>query len=195
MPDPPYGLNCYMLVLNIYIYILISAVSNDFKYHCFKMPWKCCVSCCSSNYKSDRKYTTLYKLPREQEKREKSDASLSNFRICRIHWPDNTHLRKIAGGSSRPILPPSVFSCLPASEWTPKPQQRLPKEEFHLQKYFDKIDKFDFFQTFSPQRELYKKELPSLMLFITFYNGCTGKVGVSFKVKKKPLCKKEAFLF
>ena len=208
--QPPYALNCYMLVLNIYFYILISAVTNDFNYYCFVMPWKCCVSSCSSNYKSDGKYTTLYRLPREPEEREKwteaipnftsSDASLLNFRICRNHWPDNTPLRKISGGSSRPILPPSVFSCLPASEWTPKPQQRLPKEEFHLQKHFDKTDKFDSFQTFSPQRELYKKyqhviecKKSDSLNFIFMNNEFSQCSIVVHVINKKTLCSPVTF--
>ena len=133
------------------------------------MVYKCSVDRCRSNYASEKQQGSIsvYKLPKNREEREKwieaipffreSGCSVENYRICKKHWPSSTPMVKMPGGCSRPVLPPSVFTCIPLSENTPKPEQRVSKKEFKLQSYFDKKDVFTSFESFSPEKELLSK--------------------------------------
>ena len=126
-----------------------------------EMPYRCSVENC----KEDNSSRTLYRLPFDNPERQRwmhalpatSSSSPTNIRICDKHWPENAVLKKTKGGKLRPTAPPSVFnfpkSCIP----TPMPPPRPSKVEFVAQKFFDKKDKFDSFNSFSPQKDLRKK--------------------------------------
>ena len=74
-----------------------------------------------------------------------------------MHWPNDVKFVNIAGGSTRPGVPPTIFnvppSCLPTSKPPPRPQ----KAQFGMQNHFDKNDIFSSFAEFSPRKELLKK--------------------------------------
>ena len=110
---------------------------------------------------------SLYRLPRDDNERQlwinaipyynQKTVSADNFRVCRRHWPEDTEMVRVAGGSSRPTHPPSTFdfpkSCLP----TPKPAPRKRKVEFSTQSWLDKNDIFKSFSEFNPTKELCTK--------------------------------------
>ena len=107
------------------------------------MPNKCGVVNCKGNYNESQK-CRVFRLPKDVHERQKwldldLDLSVlppredfvldpSNFFVCEKHWPADTQMEKIPGGSTRPAIPPSIFTsvpvfCLP----TLKPAPRQPK--------------------------------------------------------------------
>ena len=106
------------------------------------MPRMCVVWGCKSNYrppKSDNihvDHVTVFKLPGNTEDRERwikniprtNMPSGCNTVVCVKHWPDNYPRKVVAGGSSRPINPPTVFNNVPQSQIpTPVSLPRLTK--------------------------------------------------------------------
>ena len=82
---------------------------------------------------------------------------LSKFFICEKHWPADTQMVTIPGGSTRPVSPPSIFdvpsSCLPSPK--PAPRQSIVEDLLNYLKYFLK-DKILSFATFRSDKELHK---------------------------------------
>ena len=130
------------------------------------MPWKCCVSKCSSNYDTQNESIKVFKLPKDTAEREKwiaaiplfheSNSTLDNYRVCRKHWPENIVMVKQSGRGSRPVVPPSVFESVPLTLYTPRPGERPPKQEFRGETIWHQKDVFTNFSNFSPQKELFK---------------------------------------
>lgn len=127
---------------------------------------KCGVVKCKGNYNKANK-CRVFKLPKDQKNQQKWIDSLpprknfvikpSSFYICEKHWPSDTPMKKLPGGSSRPISPPSIFnvpsSCLPTS----KPKPRTAKKEDRQLNYFLQKDKLTSLSAFSPEKDLNKK--------------------------------------
>ena len=130
------------------------------------MPNKCGVVDCKGNYNELNK-CRVFQLPKDESERQKWIAVLppredyvldpSKFYICEKHWPSDTSMVKIPGGSTRPVSPPSIFdvptSCLP----TPKPVPQPPKQEDRQLNFFLQRDKISSFVDFTPEKELNKK--------------------------------------
>lgn len=82
---------------------------------------KCCVTACRSGYESGDK-TAMYRLPKDSEERERWLKAIPRDNIpqgkdtvvCEKHWPANCE-KVLVYGKYRPVLPPSVFDCLPKS--------------------------------------------------------------------------------
>ena len=66
-------------------------------------------------------------------------------------------METVAGGSQRPVDPPSIFPVPSSSLPTPKPAPRPDKVEFATQSFSDKKDKFEAFHKFDPKKELMRK--------------------------------------
>ena len=88
-----------------------------------KMPRKCCVPLCKTNYKTGTPGKT-YRFPKNEEERGKWQAAIprkksdfkitSNTVVCEKHWPaDLEHY--VHYGKIRPVHPPSIFPGVPAS--------------------------------------------------------------------------------
>lgn len=131
------------------------------------MPNKCNIVECRGNYDGTSK-CRVFRLPRDEVERQRWINMIpprenfvinpANFFICERHWPVDTPMVKIPGGSTRPACPPSIFtnvppSCLP----TAKPAPRPPKPEDQQLKYFKKKDKITSFAEFLPEKQLHKK--------------------------------------
>ena len=126
---------------------------------------KCGVFNCKGNYYKDKK-CRVFRLPRDHNERQKWINVLppregfvidaDKFFICEKHW-SNPPMIKIAGGSTRPAIPPSIFdvpkSCLP----TPKPSPRPAKDENRLSKLFHSKDCIPSFDSFDPTKHLEQK--------------------------------------
>ena len=129
------------------------------------MPNKCGVVNCKGNYDSSNK-CRVFRLPKDTNEQQKwlnvlppRDGFVidpSKFFICEKHWPTDTQMVTIPGGSTRPVSPPSIFdvpsSCLPS----PKPAPRQPTVEDQQLNYFLKKDKILSLATFRPDKELHK---------------------------------------
>ena len=63
----------------------------------------------------------------------------------------------VQGGATRPKLPPSIFNIPTSSLPTPKPPPRKPKQEYAHQTFFDKNDKVFSFESFFPEKNMYKR--------------------------------------
>lgn len=87
-----------------------------------KMPLKCCVPNCNSNYKTSKEKVSVYKFPRDEEEKKKwksaiprANLEVTSFTaVCRHHWPDDCEFITVYG-KSRPADPPSVFKNIPIS--------------------------------------------------------------------------------
>ena len=159
---------------------------------------------CKGQYGGEEQFR-LFALPKNDVQRQKwinkipsfSSISVSsqNFRICNRHWPADTPMVTIPGGSTRPVLPPSIFfvpaSCLP----TPKPDPRPAKPEFALQSCFDQKDKFLSYEEFFPEKELKKKYKEMIFIrteekyrFILMNEECTKNEMTITVFNKQTLC-------
>ena len=86
------------------------------------MVLKCCVSHCNGNYASSKDKVSIYKFPKEDDKRRGWASAIprSNFKVtaytavCRRHWPDDAEFVKIKS-KLRPKHPPSAFPGIPKS--------------------------------------------------------------------------------
>lgn len=130
------------------------------------MPNKCSVVECRGNYDEASK-CRVFRLPKNENDSQKWLDTIpprdnyvidpATFFICERHWPLDTPMVKIPGGSTRPTCPPSIFnvpsSCLP----TKKPAPRPPKVEDQQLKYFQSKDRITLFADFLPERQLKKK--------------------------------------
>lgn len=108
----------------------------------------------------------MFRLPKDASERQKwlnvlpprenFTIDSDKFFICERHWTDDPPMIKLPGGSTRPVIAPSVFnvpkSCLP----TPKPAPRPAKKEDKQLRHFLEKDKITSFDTFSPDRDLHK---------------------------------------
>ena len=118
------------------------------------------------NYNTENK-CRVFKLPKDPDERQtwlscipprlEFEIDFDKFFICERHWPAGYPEVKIPGGSTRPVVPPSVFvdvpkSCLP----TPKAPPRPPKDENKQLSYFLQMDKIPSFESFSPEQEMGK---------------------------------------
>jgi len=130
------------------------------------MPKKCGVFNCKGNYSAANK-CRVFRLPHDESERKKwlnvipprDNFVIDHLKyvICEKHWPQDTPMKTIPGGSTRPTCPPSLFdvpiSCLP----TPKPSPRPDKKEDNQLDYFLKKDRITSFSDFEPFKELEKK--------------------------------------
>ena len=134
---------------------------------------KCGVVNCRGNYDASSK-CRVFRLPKQTEEsktwldvlppRENYDLDPLKFFICEKHWPVNTPMMKIPGGSTRPVEPPSIFdvppSCLPSQKFKPRP----PKDENRHLNNFNAKDKIISFDKFLPEKEIRKKYKEETMI-------------------------------
>ena len=84
-----------------------------------KMPRKCSVPNCCSNYETSIDKTTIYRFPTKDENQLKSWLAAlpkpnkikkvtRNMDICSLHWPPNANFQT-NHGKRVPSEPPSVF--------------------------------------------------------------------------------------
>lgn len=135
----------------------------------------CGVAECNGNYNPANK-CRIFKLPKDEREQQKwinvlpprADFVLDpdKFWICERHWPVDTPMRKVPGGHTRPVLPPSIFlnvpaSCHPSHKADPRPE----KVEDRQLEYFNKKDTIsNTFSEFSPDKEL-KKRYTNVLIF------------------------------
>ena len=100
--------------------------------HSFRMPRKCCVPACTSNYATGGTIK-VYRLPKDPNERLRWISAIprdnipdsSNTVVCVKHWPENFPTRSVHG-KDRPSDPPSVFPNIPLSQIpTAPPKARL----------------------------------------------------------------------
>ena len=118
------------------------------------MPNRCGVFNCRGNYDEANK-CRVFRLPKEEGAQQKLLAMLppcknfspdpAKFHICEKHWPPDTPMMKIPGGSTRPVLPPNIFNVPPSCLPTPKPCPRPVKQEDRQLESFPKKDKISSF--------------------------------------------------
>ena len=131
---------------------------------------KCGIVNCRGNYDANSK-CRVFRLPKQTPERQewldglpqRKDFVLdpSKFFICEKHWPSDTPMMKIPGGSTRPVEPPSLFnvppSCLPSPKPKPRGESRSTRDEDRHLKHFMNKDKIIYFAKFSPKKEILKK--------------------------------------
>ena len=132
------------------------------------MPNVCNVFGCTGNYR-DRP-ARIFKLPSHPSDRQiwidrlpprvRFELNPNTFHLCELHWPENFEAKKVPGGHTRPVHPPSIFpnvpkSCLP----TPKPKPRSTNVndiEARQAAHLKKVDGIVSFESFKPEKHLKK---------------------------------------
>ena len=97
---------------------------------------------CRGNYDPLSK-RRVFKLPSLDPERQKwlavippcKDFDIANaksFFVCEQHWPQNSLMKKLPGGTTRPTVAPSVFdvhaSYLPIPQPPPRPAKQIDKQ-------------------------------------------------------------------
>lgn len=80
---------------------------------------KCCVPGCRTGYDAGDR-TPVYRLPKDQVERSRWIQAIPrdnipngpNTVVCENHWP-TVYMRVLKNGKYRPVVPPSVFNCVP----------------------------------------------------------------------------------
>ena len=122
------------------------------------MPNRCGVFNCRGNYDEANK-CRVFRLPIEEGEQQKWLAMLpppdpANYHICEKHWPSDTPMMKITGGSTRPVLPSNIFDVPPSYLPTHKPGPRPALQEDRQLESFMKKDKISSFSQFFPEETI-----------------------------------------
>lgn len=129
------------------------------------MPSKCNVYNCKGNYYAHTK-CRVFKLPRDELQRQSWINKIperlhfkiddDKYHICEKHWPPGYRVKKIAGGSTVPVDPPSVFDVPKSTLPSPKPLPRPEKVKDVQLAYFNKKDRVNSLKSLNPERFLKK---------------------------------------
>ena len=130
------------------------------------MPHKCNVYNCQGNYYPHTK-CRIFKLPNDELQRriwinkiheiKHYVINPKTYHICEKHWPPGYRVKKIAGGSTVPCDPPSVFDVPKSTLPSPKPAPRPKKVEDRQLAHFRKTDRITSLSSFKPEKDLTKK--------------------------------------